>query len=70
MIRPRPARWFEALVARRLHAAAGSARRDGRQTMAGGHAFLDEKCLLLAGEIVREIALHAAARRSCTNGAP
>lgn len=33
--------------------------RDERTTMAEGHAFLDEKCLLLAGEIVRELKLHA-----------
>lgn len=33
--------------------------RDERRTMAEGHAFLDEKCLLLAGEIVRELKLHA-----------
>jgi V/A-type H+-transporting ATPase subunit D len=36
--------------------------RDERRTMAEGHAFLDEKCLLLAGEIVRELRLHAAER--------
>jgi V/A-type H+-transporting ATPase subunit D len=30
--------------------------------MAEGHAFLDEKCLLLAGEIVRELARYSAAR--------
>lgn len=36
--------------------------RDERQTMAEGHAFLDEKCLLLAGEIVRELARYAAVR--------
>jgi V/A-type H+-transporting ATPase subunit D len=36
--------------------------RDERQTMAEGHAFLDEKCQLLAGEIVRELARYAAAR--------
>jgi V/A-type H+/Na+-transporting ATPase subunit D len=36
--------------------------RDERQTMAEGHAFLDEKCLLLAGEIVRELAHYAAAK--------
>jgi V/A-type H+-transporting ATPase subunit D len=36
--------------------------RDERQTMAEGHAFLDEKCLLLAGEIVRELARYSAAR--------
>lgn len=35
--------------------------RDERQTMAEGHAFLDEKCLLLAGEIVRELQRHAEA---------
>lgn len=36
--------------------------RDERRTMAEGHAFLDEKCLLLAGEIVRELQLYAAER--------
>jgi V/A-type H+-transporting ATPase subunit D len=36
--------------------------RDERRTMAEGHAFLDEKCLLLAGEIVRELARYSAAR--------
>jgi V/A-type H+-transporting ATPase subunit D len=30
--------------------------RDERQTMTEGHAFLDEKCLVIAGEIVRELA--------------
>jgi V/A-type H+-transporting ATPase subunit D len=35
--------------------------RDERKTMAEGHAFLDEKCLLLAGEIVRELKLYATA---------
>lgn len=30
--------------------------RDERRAMAEGHAFLEEKCLLLAGEIVRELA--------------
>lgn len=32
--------------------------RDERQTMVEGHAFLDEKCLVIAGEIVRELALY------------
>ncbi|MEO5693915.1 MAG: V-type ATP synthase subunit D [Usitatibacter sp.] len=36
--------------------------RDERQTMAEGHAFLDEKCLLLAGEIVRELQRYDAER--------
>ena len=36
--------------------------RDERRTMAEGYAFLDEKCLLLAGEIVRELKRYAAAR--------
>jgi V/A-type H+/Na+-transporting ATPase subunit D len=36
--------------------------REERRTMAEGHAFLDEKCLLLAGEIVRELHLYAAER--------
>ena len=30
--------------------------REERRSMAEGHAFLEEKCLLLAGEIVRELA--------------
>ena len=36
--------------------------REERRTMAEGHAFLDEKCLLLAGEIVRELQRYAAER--------
>jgi V/A-type H+-transporting ATPase subunit D len=38
--------------------------RDERQTMAEGYAFLDEKCLAIAGEIVRELARHQALERS------
>lgn len=38
--------------------------RDERQTMAEGHAFLDEKCLAIAGEIVRELARHQTLERS------
>jgi V/A-type H+-transporting ATPase subunit D len=36
--------------------------RDERRAMHEGYVFLDEKCLLLAGEILRELGLHAAAR--------
>lgn len=32
--------------------------RDERRTMREGYAFLDEKCLLLAGEMLREVRLH------------
>lgn len=32
--------------------------KDERRAMRDGHAFLDEKCLLLAGEILRELAEH------------
>ncbi len=34
--------------------------RDERQSMVEGHAFLDEKCLAIAAEIVRELARHQA----------
>ena len=37
--------------------------RDERRAMAEGHAFLEEKCLLLAGEIVRELAKLEGLRR-------
>jgi V/A-type H+-transporting ATPase subunit D len=33
--------------------------KDERRAMHEGYVFLDEKCLLLAGEILRELALHA-----------
>jgi V/A-type H+-transporting ATPase subunit D len=32
--------------------------QDERHAMREGHAFLDEKCLLLAGEMLRELAAH------------
>jgi V/A-type H+-transporting ATPase subunit D len=37
--------------------------KDERQAMNEGYVFLDEKCLLLAGEMLRELARHAEARR-------
>jgi V/A-type H+-transporting ATPase subunit D len=37
--------------------------REERRTMAEGHAFLEEKCLILAGEILRELAHLQALRR-------
>ena len=37
--------------------------RDERQAMVEGHAFLDEKCLAIAAEIVRELARYAALER-------
>ncbi|MDO9285619.1 MAG: V-type ATP synthase subunit D [Aquabacterium sp.] len=33
--------------------------KDERRAMHEGYVFLDEKCLLLAGEILRQLALHA-----------
>lgn len=33
---------------------------DERRTMREGYAFLDEKCLLLAGEMLRQVKLHRA----------
>ena len=40
--------------------------KDERRAMHEGYVFLDEKCLLLAGEILRELARHAGARaRAC-----
>lgn len=43
--------------------------REERRTMAEGHAFLEEKCLILAGEIVRELALLQALRREAQSAA-
>lgn len=37
--------------------------RDEQRAMRQGHAFLDEKCLLLVGEIVRELGRYAARAR-------
>jgi V/A-type H+/Na+-transporting ATPase subunit D len=37
--------------------------RDERQAMVEGHAFLDEKCLAIAAEIVRELARYLALER-------
>ena len=37
--------------------------RDEQRAMREGHAFLDEKCLLLAGEIVRELSRYSARSR-------
>lgn len=36
---------------------------DERRAMHEGHSFLDEKCLLLAGEMLRELARHASLER-------
>jgi len=36
--------------------------KEERNAMHEGHVFLDEKCLLLVGEILRELALHEQAR--------
>jgi V/A-type H+-transporting ATPase subunit D len=36
---------------------------DERRTMREGYAFLDEKCLLLAGEMLRQVRLHQALLR-------
>jgi V/A-type H+/Na+-transporting ATPase subunit D len=38
--------------------------KEERHAMHEGHVFLDEKCLLLAGEILRELALHEKAERA------
>ena len=38
--------------------------KDERRAMHEGYVFLDEKCLLLAGEILRELASHAALERT------
>jgi V/A-type H+-transporting ATPase subunit D len=37
--------------------------KDERRAMRDGYVFLDEKCLLLAGEILRELARHDALQR-------
>ena len=37
--------------------------KDERRAMREGYQFLDEKCLLLAGEIVRELERHASLRQ-------
>ena len=41
--------------------------REERRAMADGHMFLDEKCLLLAGEILRELREYAALARHVAN---
>jgi V/A-type H+/Na+-transporting ATPase subunit D len=38
--------------------------RDERQAMVEGHAFLDEKCLAIAAEIVRELSRYLALERA------
>jgi V/A-type H+-transporting ATPase subunit D len=38
--------------------------KDERRAMHEGYAFLDEKCLLLAGEILRELAQHGRQQRA------
>ena len=38
--------------------------KDERRAMHEGYVFLDEKCLLLAGEMLRELARYAERRRS------
>jgi len=38
--------------------------KDERRAMRDGYVFLDEKCLLLAGEILRELARHATLSRA------
>jgi V/A-type H+-transporting ATPase subunit D len=38
--------------------------KDERRAMQEGYVFLDEKCLLLAGEMLRELGLHAALQRA------
>ena len=38
--------------------------QEERRAMHEGYVFLDEKCLLLAGEILRELALHERAQRA------
>jgi V/A-type H+-transporting ATPase subunit D len=43
--------------------------REERRSMAEGHAFLEEKCLLLAGEIVRELARLEGLRREADGAA-
>lgn len=41
------------------------ALRDEQHAMREGHAFLDEKCLLLAGEMMRELRRHAELQQRC-----
>lgn len=38
--------------------------KDERRAMHEGYVFLDEKCLLLAGEILRQLGLHAGLQRT------
>jgi V/A-type H+-transporting ATPase subunit D len=38
--------------------------KDEQRAMHEGHVFLDEKCLLLAGEMLRELGQHATLQRS------
>jgi V/A-type H+-transporting ATPase subunit D len=38
--------------------------KEEQRAMHEGHVFLDEKCLLLAGEMLRELARHAELRRA------
>lgn len=40
--------------------------KDERRAMHEGYVFLDEKCLLLAGEILRQLQQHAALQRGLT----
>jgi len=44
------------------------ALKDERRTMREGYAFLDEKCLLLAGEMLRELAHYTALQREFLTG--
>lgn len=39
---------------------------DERRTMREGYAFLDEKCLLLAGEMLRQVRVHQSLARQIT----
>ena len=41
--------------------------KDERRAMHEGHVFLDEKCLLLAGEILRQLQLYAQLQRAMTD---
>ncbi len=41
-------------------------QKDERRAMQEGYVFLDEKCLLLAGEMLRELARYAEQRREFT----
>ena len=42
---------------------------DERRTMREGYAFLDEKCLLLAGEMLRQVRLHQSLSRELARAA-